>query len=548
MRYWSVVLCCLALTAPRPGLSRVCQDLRTGPDSFNFARDAYNCTQLLADHQYTLPMPNFLGCPPGYHGTACQTPCPTAYSLALNADDPRRCGCYAPAGCGITPRPLLAALNTPVPGIALIPDDATQAGRIVFCDEQSCNPAAPSTPKTADVFACEDRGIPYRFCPPCPALCRHGPHARCTSTLGQPCAVACAPGYFPHYATEQCKPCQTCVSPFVEVRACDPTAHDAVCQAPDDGSTPAATTAPHVVDNDAAGWPDALRCPPGQYANASTANLCRECPEHFAPSHDFRLCWPCPVHLSRRRGQAHCVASTTDCAPDRVLVEDVCMACAHTHAVDATSQTCVPCPRGFLQDQQNASRCARCPVGMYLVGAVCTPCDLGDGMPCAAHEFRDDCTAMLPQNQPCECACRSCPLLDEALGEHEEIRACRVECVRGFHRSESGGACVPDDSLVSSGVLGEYFLSAQNSSDLRLFPCEEVVEAGARNGYVFGEGSGAKALVETVLVARVKLAWQDDAGVEACRVRCAGVGQRMQILEARSEAAAGGTVWGWGCA
>ena len=131
MRYWSVVLCCLALNAPRPGLSRVCQDLRTGPDSFNFARDAYNCTQLLADHQYTLPMPNFPGCPPGYHGTACQTPCPTAYSLVLNADDPRRCGGYAPGGCTRAP-PTPRCHQHAGSGIALIPDDATQAGRIVF--------------------------------------------------------------------------------------------------------------------------------------------------------------------------------------------------------------------------------------------------------------------------------------------------------------------------------------------------------------------------------------------------------------------------------
>jgi hypothetical protein len=169
-------------------------------------------------------------------------------------------------------------------------------------------------------------------------------------------------------------------------------------------------------------------------------------------------------------------------------------------------------------------------------------------MPCAAHEFRDDCTAMLPQNQPCECACRSCPLLDEQLGENEEIRACRVECVHGFHRSEAGGACVPDASLVPSRVLGEYFLTAKNSSDLRLFLCQDVVKAGAMNGYVFGDGSDAKALVETVLVARVKTEWQDDAGIEACRVRCADIRQSMQILEARSGAAAGGGFWGWGCA
>ena len=544
MRYWSLVLC-LALTAPRPSQARVCQDLRTGPDSFIFARDTYNCAQLLTDRQYTPPASDHAACPPGYYGTACKTPCPAAYSLVLNTDDPRRCGCYAPAGCDITTRPVLAAIDTPVPGVALIPDDATQAGRIVFCDQQSCDPAAPSTPKTADVFACEDRGIPYRFCPRCPKLCGHGPHARCTSTLGETCAVACAPGYYPDHAAERCVPCQTCAAPFVQVAACDRTAHDTRCQALVAAATPGTTTAATPVDNNATGWPDALRCPPGQYANASTANLCRECPVDFAPSHDFRLCWPCPAHLSRQLGQAHCVAAAASCPPDRVLVEDVCMACAHTHAVDAATQTCAPCPRGFLQDAHNATQCVRCPVGTYLVGAVCTPCDIGDGMPCAAHEFRDDCTEMLPQNEPCECACRSCPLLAAGLSAHEEIRDCRVECVRGFHRSEVGGACVSDASLVPSGVLGEYFFTARNSSDTRLFACEQVVEAGARTGYVFGDGSDAKLLLETVLVAQVKREWQDDVGIEACRVRCAG--QSMQILHKVSSAAAGG-VWGWGCA
>ena len=105
------------------------------------------------------------------------------------------------------------------------------------------------------------------------------------------------------------------------------------------------------------------------------------------------------------------------CAHHEILVDDVCMPCASSH-FKANATACVACPDGFVQAENNASTCERCPVGQYWVrGEGCQPCDLGKGVPCEDNLFRDDCTRQLEQGQPCACACRLCPLVAEALGQ-----------------------------------------------------------------------------------------------------------------------------------
>ena len=214
------------------------------------------------------------------------------------------------------------------------------------------------------------------------------------------------------------------------------------------------------------------------------------------------------------------------------------MPCASSH-FKANATACVACPDGFVQAENNASTCERCPVGQYWVrGEGCLPCDLGKGVPCEEDLFRDDCSRQLEQGQPCACACRLCPLVAEALEDNEEIRDCAVQCKPGFYRWGEKKACV----RLERGALGEYFMTARNTSDVRLYRCRDVLEVEPGAGYSFAGGIGGKPLPATVLYAFVRPQWRGDMGLELCMVRCVGGGKSMELRQVSP-----GGLWGFGC-
>jgi len=301
---WSLLLLGMLPAAD----ARLCRDLVTGAESLSFARTAYNCSSILEEFEYMLESHLSTACPVGFQGITCAKPCDAVYAAILNhATDARRCGCFSDRGCRILDRPVLASLDTPVRGVALLPDDARLAGRIVPCEQQNCDPAHPAPARTADVFACEDAGEAFAFCPRCAPLCHADPHADCALTADRGCDVACEAGFWPEDG-RVCRRCRACLAHEEEVAPCDPRGKDRICAVRLGGA--------HGGErgndlNNASGWTDRDRCLPGFYANASTGKLCCECQEDFASSPGFDVCLPCPDRffgfLVFRRGNSRCI-------------------------------------------------------------------------------------------------------------------------------------------------------------------------------------------------------------------------------------------------
>ena len=148
------------------------------------------------------------------------------------------------------------------------------------------------------------------------------------------------------------------------------------------------------------------QCAPGTYTASQGATVCLQCGAgSFANLGGAASCTPCPAFSVADPGSPRC-------------------ACQSGWIMDAATQTCVPCPAGYVQLLTGG--CVPCPLGTFAQGdgegVFCTPCPLGT--------FAATIGAL---------ACTQCP----PYMTTQEAGSMGCQCVYGAVLDWARGVCLP---------------------------------------------------------------------------------------------------------
>ena len=173
-------------------------------------------------------------------------------------------------------------------------------------------------------------------------------------------------------------------------------------------------------------------CPTGTYTASWGATACEECGAgSYAHIAGAVACTPCPPFSDADPGSPRC-------------------ACQSGWIMDAATQTCIPCPAGYVQ--LLGGGCVPCPLGTYAQGAgdgvFCTPCPVGTFSATIGALACSPCPPYMTTAQPgaAGCQCVYGAVLDWARG------VC-VPCPTGAYISADAG-CTPCPAGTFSAVAG----------------------------------------------------------------------------------------------
>lgn len=538
LRHATTVALILALVLATPARTRLCENLATTEQNAQRADETYNCTALLAEFDAESLQTQATTCPVGLNGTECTDACGPVFDSVVNADDPRRCGCVASGGCRVQVRGIPALLRTNVPGVVVIPDRVTQHARLVVCRERNCRPDprnAPTLVPLEDTALCFRHGLAYERCPVCPPACAN-PETRCgIDPETRTCEFVCDDANQYSSNTRGCVACTTCPAHSREVRACSKYRDTECTECPENynqsgtDKTQCVACAPTLERRKGE-----LNC--ATHIALQQSHKCRTCDADNQVRNRDGDCEACPAGMRRTRDGSGCEWWTPDgaaCAPGEISVAantTLCALCARTHHPNAAQTACIPCAPGTLMPEAGGNECEPCPLGSYLPAgaAACVPCELGRGVACPAGQFLDRCARRLENGEPCACACRTCPLTNDDIGENEEVfnqdGDCRVGCVRGYRRRDA--ECVAEDELLQPGLRGQYFLREFNTSDPKVYACSEVLRPDITlRDYSLQKASASaaqdtKTFRETVLSQYILPAWEFETAISGCLVAC----------------------------
>ena len=523
----------LALTLTSPVSSRLCANLATSEPNAQTALQTYNCTSLLADLDALHFRDEATTCPVGLTGAQCRDSCPPPFDAVVNADDARRCGCFASGGCAVTLRPLAALLRSETPGVVLIPDRVTHNARLVVCREGNCRPDPRHKTDPVpieDTALCFAHGLGFERCPRCPAACANADTQCFIDAEQRKCDFVCKAHVEFSTPESGCVKCKTCPVSSKRVRQCTAN-RDTECKECAENFNQSRTD-PAVCVPCAAGLQRRIgeadcRTPPDLQQSLE----CTACDNGEVRNRDGD-CEPCPTGMRRGDDGTTCEWHT-QCQPGEISVSphsSLCAMCERTHHPNPEQTACIACPPGTLMPATGGVKCEACPLGFYLPSGAkaCIPCELGRGVTCPPRQFLDRCTRRLENGEPCACACRFCPLSNDDIRENEQIFSgdgdCRVGCSKGYRRV--GKECISDKHLLPQGLRGLYFLQEFNTSDPQVYRCSDVLAQHIRGGEDFGlravsEGVGSrKTMRETELVLHILPAWEFETALDRCFFAC----------------------------